>query len=442
VQIGMPNHGIFHKAIVAVNGWRRAPWHSRFRPRAVLADLSRFGWRLSTPIVVEPQKVFPIPGRAQEHHVCIGEVPLIGASMRDTLEIVPVAILCVDTTGMITFINAKARLLFGYCSDELAGASANLLIPEWQAHGARAMVTQPPCSDSLLHTAIARRRGGAEFPAEVTMGPCRIDGEPAHLAVVVERSERKELKCNRQELAHLTRVSALGELAGSLAHELNQPLTAILSNSQAAQRFMEADPIDVDEVRETLEDIVADNRRAGEIIRKMRALVRKCDMEWQSVDIGGVVHDVLSLVRADAIVRGIHTTLDVAPAIPPVRGDKVQLQQVLLNLMLNALDAVQHRPADDRLVTVRASTETDGSVRLSVRDRGHGLTIEQMDKIFQPFFTSKPHGLGLGLSISRSIVSAHGGRIWAENNAEGGAAFHVSLPSVPVAGEHQKCPQP
>ncbi|WP_075643409.1 PAS domain-containing sensor histidine kinase [Paraburkholderia ginsengiterrae] len=357
--------------------------------------------------------------------------------MRDVLEVVPIAILGISKAGRITFINERGRELFGYRSDELDGACASLLIPAWSTHGVHVIAPKPPFATSVLRTVVARCHDGAEFPAEVTTSQCRVDGVPILLAVVVERSERDELHRNRQELAHLARVSALGELAGSLAHELNQPLTAILSNSQAAQRFMEADPINLREVRETLKDIVADNRRAGEIIQKMRALVRKCDIEWQWVDVSGVVHDVASLVHSDAIVRGVRITIQVAPGLPSVRGDKVQLQQVLLNLMLNALDAVQDRTAADRLVAVQARVDTGGAVCLCVRDHGRGLTVDQMDKIFQPFFTSKPHGLGLGLSISRSIVGAHGGRIWAENNAEGGASFYVSLPAGNAAGPNR-----
>jgi two-component system, LuxR family, sensor kinase FixL len=437
MQNGMPNYGIVHAAIAAMTVWCRTPWHLRLRPRAVLSGFSRALRHSSEHYVIEPPIAFASQSRAQERHTGVGAAFLAGSPMRDALEIVPVAILGVDEAGKITFINERARELFGYRSDELAGACASVLIPEWRTDSSHAVAANPPPAASVLRNAIARRRDGAEFPAEVTTNPCCVDGVATRLAVVVERSERNELHRNRQELAHLARISALGELAGSLAHELNQPLTAILSNSQAAQRFMEMDPINVDEVRETLEDIVADNRRAGEIIRKMRTLVRKSDMEWQAVDVSGVVHDVVSLVHSDAIVRGIRITLDIAPALPTVRGDKVQLQQVLLNLMLNALDAVQGRPACDRLVTVQVAADPDGSVRLRVRDRGPGLTIEQMDKIFQPFFTSKPHGLGLGLSISRNIVSAHGGRIWAENDAEGGAAFHVLLPPGQAAESPQ-----
>lgn len=370
-----------------------------------------------------------------------------GAPIRAALEVVPVALIGIDKRGAIAFVNEKASALFGYRSEELIGASASLLIPEWSARDASAAPLEPvPQPDRTtahtMQTLIARRRDGTEFPAELSTSHCRVDGVATQFTAIVERSERYELQRNRQELAHLTRISALGELAGSLAHELNQPLTAILSNSQAAQRFLEAEPINVPEVRETLKDIVADNCRAGEIIRKMRALVRKGDVEWQSVDVGSVVRDVALLVHSDAIVRGIRTTLNVAADLPVVRGDKVQLQQVLLNLLLNAFDAVQDRAPADRVVAVHVALERDAMVRIAVRDRGQGLTVDQLDKIFKPFFTSKPHGLGLGLSISRNIVAAHGGRLWAENNADRGASFYVTLPSQRTAGLNRACREP
>ncbi|HEX7912213.1 MAG TPA: PAS domain S-box protein, partial [Paraburkholderia sp.] len=246
---------------------------------------------MSEHVGLEAHTALALHGHARKHRAGGSETLPAGAPVRDVLEAVPIAILGIDRAGRIAFINARGRELFGYSSDELAGACASLLIPEWRMHGLRAMAPKPQSAASEMRTVVARCHDGVEFSAEVTTSPCRVDGVPIQLAVVVERSERDELHRNRQELAHLARVSALGELAGSLAHELNQPLTAILSNSQAAQRFMEADPINLREVRETLKDIVADNRRAGEIIQKMRALVRKCDIEWQSVDVGGVVHD-------------------------------------------------------------------------------------------------------------------------------------------------------
>ncbi len=442
MQNGMSDCGLVPTVLAAMITWCRASQRPRFRPLAVLTGVTRSVRRLSRHWAPEARRALAPQNRAHRQHLEGVESFLAGTPMRDALELVPIAILAIDGAGKIRFVNEKGAELFGYHSDELSGARASLLIPEWRAQGSHAVAAKHASADSALRSVIARRHDGAEFPAEITTRPCSVDGVPTLLAVVVERSERNELHRNRQELAHLTRVSALGELAGSLAHELNQPLTAILSNSQAAQRFIEADPINLREVRETLKDIVADNRRAGEIIRKMRALVRKCDMEWLPVDVGGVVRDVVSLMHSDAIVRGVRTTIEIAGALPTVLGDKVQLQQVLLNLMLNALDAVQECPAACRFVTVQAGVEPGGDVRLCVRDCGRGLTVDQMDKIFQPFFTSKPHGLGLGLSISRSIVGAHGGRVWAENNAEGGAAFYVSLPAERASGSNSVCSRP
>jgi len=355
------------------------------------------------------------------------------ASVRDALELVPVAIVGFDVQAGIGFANAQARAMFGYRADELIGRSEHDLFPGLfsdTAPEARAPVMSHAQSvGQTTQTVVAKRRDGGVFPAEVTTSTSRVDGMPTRLAVIVDCSERVELNRNRRELAHLTRISALGELAGSLAHELNQPLTAILSNAQAAQRFMDADPINLSEIRETLEDIVADNCRAGEIIRKMRALVSKGDVDLQPLDLGGIVSDVVLLVHSDAVLRGVRTTFDVDGDLPAVRGDKVQLQQVVLNLLLNAFDAVQGGFASDRIVAVRVWAEPDATVRIGVRDRGHGLTIDQIDRIFKPFYTSKPHGLGLGLSISRTIVTAHGGRLWAENNADRGASFYVALPS-------------
>jgi two-component system sensor kinase FixL len=365
------------------------------------------------------------------------------APMRNTLDLVPVAIVGIDERNEIAFANGKARELFDYRDIDLHAASAMQLFPEWSDHALSAE-TEPNAQASGTRTlqTLARRRDGVEFLAEVTTSQCRIDGAPMRLAAVVDRSERDELHHHRREIAHLARVSALGELAGSLAHELNQPLTAILSNAQAAQRFMEARPINLPEIHETLKDIVADDCRAGEILRKIRTLVKKGDVELQPLDIGGVVREVALLVRSDAVVRRIRTTLDIADNLPLVQGDKVQLQQVVLNLLLNAFDAVHGGHPDDRVVAVRVSAEPDAMVRITVRDRGHGLTVDQLDEVFKPFYTSKPHGMGLGLSISRTIVAMHGGRLWAENNPDRGASFYVMLSSAGNAGPNRSCPKP
>jgi two-component system sensor kinase FixL len=219
----------------------------------------------------------------------------------------------------------------------------------------------------------------------------------------------------------------MGELAASLAHELNQPLTAILSNAQAAQRFLAADPTNVGELRAILQDIVEDDRRAGEVIRRVRELVRKGDLELAVVDLETIVRDVVTLIHTDAILHKVNILLQMEPGAPKVYGDKVQLQQVILNLLLNAFQAMKNCPVTERQVTVRTELDTHRAI-VAVRDRGEGLKDGQLEKIFQPFYTTKTNGLGLGLAISRSIVEAHGGRLWAQNNPDRGATIGFTVP--------------
>ena len=252
--------------------------------------------------------------------------------------------------------------------------------------------------------------------------------------LLLERARRRrgetDLQRNREQLAHVTRVSTMGELAASLAHELNQPLTAILSNAQAAQRFLNAKPADLKEVREILEDIVTDNSRASEVIRRMRALVKKEELEFAPIHIASVIGEVVQLLHSDEILHNIHVELDCQDGLPNVRGNRVQLQQVILNLLMNAFDAMKDAPAAERKVVVRAQAKDAGIVEISVRDRGTGLTGDSLSKIFQPFYTTKREGLGMGLPISRSILEAHGGRLWAENNADRGATFHFTVLAI------------
>jgi len=249
--------------------------------------------------------------------------------------------------------------------------------------------------------------------------------------LLLERARRRrgetDLQRNREQLAHVTRVSTMGELAASLAHELNQPLTAILSNAQAAQRFLNAKPADLKEVDEILKDIVTDNKRAGEVIRRMRALVKREELDLAPINIVSVINDVVQLVHSDGILRNIRVEIECQDGLPSVRGDRVQLQQVVLNLLINAFDAMKEAIATERNVKVRAQTNGAGTVEVSVRDHGTGLTSDELARIFQPFYTTKREGLGMGLPISRSIIEAHGGRLWAENNADRGATFHFTV---------------
>ncbi len=269
----------------------------------------------------------------------------------------------------------------------------------------------------ILDTGIPRVAPDGKFLGYIGCANDITERKRAELEVVQQRAE----------LAHITRVSTMGELSASLAHELNQPLTAILSNSQAAQRFLSAEPPNINEVREILADIVQDNTRASEVIRRMRTLVKKGQLEFSLLDLASMVREIVVLVHSDAVLRNVRVVIDCAADSPPVRGDKIQLQQVLINLLLNAFEAMKDCPTSEREVVVQTAAD-DGMVDLSVCDRGDGVTSQKFDKIFEPFFTTKRDGLGMGLSISRSIIEAHGGRLWAENNLERGATFHVILP--------------
>jgi PAS domain S-box-containing protein len=246
--------------------------------------------------------------------------------------------------------------------------------------------------------------------------------------ITQRKQTEMELREQREELAHVARISTMGELAASLAHELNQPLTAILSNAQAALRFLSSKPADIEEVREILQDIVKDNSRASEVIRRMRSLVKKEAIEFAPVDMPSLVRDVAALVHSDAILLNVKLLVETTDGLPAVHGDKVQLQQVVLNLLLNAFDAMKECPPTERQVKLSVERNDAGLIQTAVSDRGPGLSHDKLDKIFQPFYTTKGEGLGMGLSICRSIIEAHGGRLWAENNPDRGATFYFTLP--------------
>ena len=234
--------------------------------------------------------------------------------------------------------------------------------------------------------------------------------------ITAHKQAELELHERRGELAHLSRVTMLGELSGSLAHELNQPLTAILSNAQAAQHYLADGTPDMAQVREILADIVAEDERAGEVIRRLRLLLKKGEIHQEALDANELVIEILKLSRSDLTSRGVAVESTFAPGLPAIRGDRVQLQQVLLNLVMNACDAMADNDAQDRRLTVRTAPAGDEGVRIEISDVGHGLPADGAERVFERYFTTKPHGLGLGLSVCRTIITAHGGTIGAANN--------------------------
>jgi PAS domain S-box-containing protein len=284
------------------------------------------------------------------------------------------------------------------------------------------------------------RRNDGQYRWISSHGVPRYDAENNFMGYIgscVDVTERKEAEAeaqrSRQELAHVSRVSTLGELAGSLAHELNQPLTAIVSNAQAAQRYMEKKNGDSTEVRDILKDVVQEGRRAGEIITRMRAMLKNDQSRMTPQSIQDLVKEVLGLLHSGLVIRQAQVITRAGAGLPMVNGDRVQLQQVLINLIMNGCDAMSELPAGQRCVTIETTRSEGRGVEILVSDSGPGFSPEVLKHAFEPFRTSKADGLGLGLPICRSIIAAHGGRIRLENNAGHGAMVRITLPAIPEA---------
>ena len=250
---------------------------------------------------------------------------------------------------------------------------------------------------------------------------------------IVDVTKRKtieaEVENQKRSLSHLTRVGMLGDLSGALAHELSQPLTAIMSNAQAAQRMISHEEIDVPELRSTIADIIANDIRANQVIRHLRALLKKDDTRLERLDLNAVVREALDLTHSELIAKRISVSFHAGPRPVLIRGDAVQLQQLLLNLIVNATEAMTAASHDGGVLTLSLETEVDDARHIAVSDTGPGIRVEIAASLFDPFFSTKAHGLGLGLSIGRSIAEAHGGRLWAENNSGRGATFHLVVPA-------------
>jgi PAS domain S-box-containing protein len=269
-------------------------------------------------------------------------------------------------------------------------------------------------------------RGVGKVVARNEQGaPLRMAGVIADITV-----QKKAEAALREQLAHASRVSTMGELAFSITHELSQPLSATLCNIAAAQLFLNQTPPALGQLRDILSDIRKENQRAGEVIQSMRTLLLKHEIEHQPLEINLLAEEVLRFVKEDAVSRRIKITTELSPQLPAVHGNRVQLQQVVLNFIINAMDAMAEQPTERRRLTVSSSLATDGAVEVSVSDLGPGIEPCNLPRLFQPFFTTKKSGLGIGLSVAEKIVKAHSGRIWAENRPTGGAVFHLVLPAV------------
>jgi C4-dicarboxylate-specific signal transduction histidine kinase len=246
--------------------------------------------------------------------------------------------------------------------------------------------------------------------------------------ITPQKIAEAEARRYHEEVGHLSRVAAVGELAASIAHELNQPLSGIISNAAAGQRFIARGNVDLQEIRDLLGDIMADGRRAGDVIRGIQSMVRKGVPGRQRVNLNDLVMRVARMVKADAMLRSCALETLLEPDLPEIEADPIQLQQVLLNLVINAFDAMHDTPLLRRKVVIATDRNADGAIRTSVRDYGVGISEEARARLFDHFFTTKAQGLGMGLAIVRSIVESHAGSIAAENADGGGARFHFTLP--------------
>jgi len=332
--------------------------------------------------------------------------------------------------------SANARAIFGVPADEPLDLPRflNLVHPEHRAE-VRSAIERAQAStgdyqaEYRVQLPDGRMRwiaahGRTEFDAEHK--PESMSG--AVVDITERRNSELELQQLRSQLAHAGRVSVMGQLAAAMAHELNQPLGAILSNAEAGELFLEQNPPAFGELRDILADIRKDDERAGEVIHRMRALLRRQEMERQPLAINPLVEDVLRLVSADAALRRITIVLELSAGLPVVQGDRIHLQQVVLNLILNAMEAMAKSATGERRITMRTRQTSDADVEISVTDSGPGIELPILPRLFEPFFTTKQNGMGMGLAICHRIVEAHAGRIRAENQPAGGAVFHVTLP--------------
>lgn len=338
-------------------------------------------------------------------------------------------LLCIaNTGGSFVRLNPAWEKVLGYSREELMNNRFFEFVHPDDLGKTQKAVSRLASQIELVHFENRFRcKDGRYRILEWTAAPF---GELIYAAArdLTERLEvEAEARQRREELAHLARVATLGELTASLAHEVNQPLAAILSNTQAAQRYLKAPVPDMVEIREILSDVVKEGSRASEVINRLRTLLKKEKLEFEPLDFNSVFQEVVALLKSDAVKRKVTVSLNLDPQLPLVQGDRIQLQQVALNLLVNAFDAMNGRPRVDRRVLIRSSLN-ESRVLISVADSGTGIPNGKEEEIFNPYHTSKPYGLGMGLSISRSIINRHHGRIWVENNPGGGATFFFTLP--------------
>lgn len=368
----------------------------------------------------------------------------MNADLRALLDACVDAVVIIDHRGTIETFNRAACRIFGYSDAEVIGRNVSVLMPatderQHDQYLERYLQTRAPHVIGIGRDVVAKRRDGSEFPAALAIGEIAGGKAPRFVGFLHDLSGRRAqeeqrraaqeaVREARERLTHVARLSTMGELATGLAHEINQPLTAITLYAQAAERLVAQATPDIAEIVTALQQISAQALRAGEVIKRLRALVRNRQTQEELLDLNAVVQELAVLVESDARSNGVRLVIELAPQLPRVVGDAVQLQQVMLNLVRNAIEAVQSG-ASEHLVVLRTAPCPAG-VEMSVSDLGPGVDPAIQERLFQAFETTKPEGTGLGLAISRSIVENHGGQLAWRDHQPHGACFYFQLPAV------------
>jgi two-component system sensor kinase FixL len=371
---------------------------------------------------------------------------LDAALLKSVIDTAPDAIVTIDRDGTISGFSPSAERMFGYAAGEVTGRNVSCLMPEpyraqHDSYIARYLDTGEKRIIGIGRTVIARHKSGRTFPIELAVGEVLSGGTHVFTGFIRDISDRVAAQARvsrlQQELNHVSRLSAMGEIASMIVHELNQPLTAIANFGEAAKRLVETgDP--EHRAPEFIEKAVAQAHRASEMIRRLRDFVSRGSTERELIAVNEVVRDASRLALIGAADQQVRTSFDLAGDLPRVTADRIQIQQVVVNLIRNAIDAMvgagEVAPDCAMLAIESRSEDADGSVTISVADNGPGLAAEIAGQLFTPFVTTKKDGMGIGLSVSRSIVEAHGGRIWAEARPAGGTRFSFTLPTTPLVG--------
>ena len=348
------------------------------------------------------------------------------------------AIVVIDHAGVIQSFNRSAERLFGYPAAEVIGHGVGLLMNKedrgtHDAHLQRYIATRVPHIIGTGREVRARRRNGHEFPAFLSVGATGSD-PPRFVGFVRDMSgtRQAEIEARRlqERLMHVSRLATIGEMASGIAHELNQPLAAMATYAQACKRLLDATQPEIDEVQMALAQIADQAVRAGDIIKKMRALARAGDSQPLPTDLNSVIEELTDLIRSDARAHGVEYRRELAPDLPPVLVDRAQIQQVVLNLVRNALEAFALGQLDAAQVIITTRRTESGDVDVSVRDNGPGVDPRVIDRLFEPFCSTKATGTGLGLPMSRTIVGTLGGTLDYRPASPRGACFIVSLPAL------------